>query len=325
MDRAIGGFFELELNQGSVPYPGAKSFNSARFAFQAVLAHEPVRRVFLPFYTCGTMYEAALKAEVEVVRYYLDDELQLLEPPELQPGDRLQYVNYFGYKNDYIRRTLVPLYGNRLIVDNAQALFSAPEDGITTLYSPRKFVGVPDGGWLFNAPADLLPPEPGETQGRLRALLGRLEGSPEPFYSTFIEVEHSIRDEGLRGMSAQTTRLLRSLDYPSIAARRALNLDRVHRELGSLNRFQLPTQAVQAPMCYPLLLDDVDTANEVRGHLLKQRIYLATYWRELLEQPGLCPVARRWTECMLPLPIDQRYGGTDMTRMVTAVKQILQA
>ena len=35
-----------------------------------------------------------------------------------------------------------------LIIDNAQAFFAKPLLGIDTFYSPRKFVGVSDGGIL---------------------------------------------------------------------------------------------------------------------------------------------------------------------------------
>jgi dTDP-4-amino-4,6-dideoxygalactose transaminase len=76
-------------------------------------------------------------------------------------------------------------------------------------------------------------------------------------------------------------------------------------------------------MIYPLLLSSAAQAHQVRSALQQQRIYVATYWRELLEDPALGAAARHWTECMLPLPIDQRYDDGDMERVANAVLQAL--
>jgi hypothetical protein len=322
MAKAIGGFFELEFNRGTTLYPQAQGFNSARFALQALLQASAIKRLYLPDYTCSTMHEAALRSGVEVLRYQVDEQLQPVALPALKADEYLQYVNYFGLKDAYIRDQLWPALGGRLLLDNAQSLFSAPLNGVATLYSPRKFVGVPDGGWLVNGPAHMPVLEPGSSEGRTRALMGRLEGDPEPFYGTFVEVEHSIRDEGVRGMSALTARLLDGLDYPGIQARRQANFAALRRRLDSLNGFT-GFAGVSTPMIYPLLLASAEQANQVRSALQQQRIYVATYWRELLEDPALGVAARRWTECMLPLPIDQRYDDGDMERLANAVLQAL--
>lgn len=323
MAKAIGGFFELEFNRGTTLYPQALGFNSARFALQALLQASPVKRLYLPDYTCSTMHEAALRSGVEVVRYQVDDYLEPFDIPSLEADERLQYVNYFGLKDRYVAQVLRPALGDRLILDNAQSLFSAPLEGVPTLYSPRKFVGVPDGGWLVNGPHDMPALEPGSTAGRTRALMGRLEGSPEPFYGAFVEVEHSIRDEGVRAMSALTARLLDGLDYAAIQARRQTNFALIRSRLDGINGYTHLAQ-VTTPMIYPLLLATAEQAAHVRSALQQERIYVATYWRELLDEPGLGGAARRWTECMLPLPIDQRYDDGDMERLATAVFKALE-
>lgn len=323
MAKAIGGFFELEFNRGTSLYPQAQGFNSARFALQALLQASPVKRLYLPDYTCSTMREAAVRSGVEVVRYQVDAHLELVELPDLEADERLQYVNYFGLKDRYVRERLWPALGDRLILDNAQSLFSAALEGVATLYSPRKFVGVPDGGWLINGPLGTAAAlQAGSSEGRTRALIGRLEEGPEPFYGTFVEVEHSIRDEGVRAMSALTARLLDGLDYATIQARRQANFAQLRGLLDGLNGYN-DFAGVSTPMIYPLLLASPEQAHQVRSALQQQRIYVATYWRELLDDPGMGAAARRWTECMLPLPIDQRYDDGDMERVASAVFQAL--
>lgn len=324
MSDAIGGYFELETAAGESLYPTALGYNSARYGFEALLRHGPARRVYLPWYTCGTMLEAAHRSGVEVVRYCLDDQLEPVGLPALGPDDCLLYVNYFGYKARYIETVLAPRLAGRLIADHAQALFSAPQPKVPTLYSPRKFMGVPDGGWLVNAPTGLQPLAPTASKGRFAALLGRLEDGPEPWYASYVEVERGIREEGMQGLSPLTARLLRGVDYPAIAARREANAQQLHQALSGRNGWQVPVHAGLAPMCYPLLLTCVEQADQVRARLAQERIYLATYWRDVLEAQAPCEVAVRWARCMLPLPIDQRYGVAQMDRLLEAVTRALE-
>lgn len=323
MNDAIGGYFELETPFRGQLYPSALGYNSARYAFEALLGEGGVRRVYIPWYTCGTMVDAAQRSGVGIERYCLDEHLEPVGLPELGEAERLLYVNYFGYKAGFIEQELLPRFPGKLIADHAQALFSKPHTGVPTLYSPRKFLGVPDGGWLLNAPASLQPLPSTPSKGRFAALLGRLEDGPEAWYAAYAQVEAGIREQGPQGMSSLTARWLGSIDYTTTAHRRSANLAQVHSALKGLNQFEVPVHAGLAPMCYPLLLEQGEQADRVRSELARQRIYLATYWKDVLEAGGKCEVARAWARCMLPLPIDQRYGPEHMVRLVTAVEQAL--
>ncbi|UVJ45420.1 hypothetical protein NVV94_07625 [Pseudomonas sp. LS1212] len=324
MAEAIGGYFELELGKGSVLYPRAQAFNSARSALQAFLKCAEVRRLFLPDFICPVMIDAARAAGIEVLRYEVDHRLELAGSPSLGSGDYLLYVNYFGLMDGYVLHTLAQQYPGQLIIDNAQALFSPPVLTVPTLYSPRKFVGVPDGGWLLNAPSVSPMPVAADSKGRLGALLGRLGGEPESHYADFIDVEQAIADDGLLGMSAVTSKLLASLDYPALCQRRTDNFQRVGQGLGELNGFAGVADAPVAALCYPLLLDSAQRARQVRAFLLEQRIYVPTYWRELLNDPAAGKAARDLSERLLPLPIDQRYGANDMDRLVSTLYQAVR-
>ena len=61
-------------------------------------------------------------------------------------------MNYFW---PYVYRAHVILiegYKN-VIIDNAQSLFAKPINGVYNVYSPRKFVGVPDGCYVVGPDA----------------------------------------------------------------------------------------------------------------------------------------------------------------------------
>lgn len=321
MLEAIGGYFELELRKGHNPYPQAVAFNSARSAFKALVVARNLRRVHLPVYICDVMQDVLRGSGVEVLRYALTERLELPDFPALQTDEALLFVDYFGLKTDYIGQVLAVRYGRQLIVDNSQALFSQPHSGIATLYSPRKFVGVADGGWLANAPADLPQLENSRSQARFAALLGRLEDAPQHHYATFQALEQALERDGVKAMAASTARLLDSIDYQEVARRRVDNLAHLRRRLDHLNRFAIwPVQPVAA-LCYPLLAESAGMATRLRAQLLEQNIYVPSYWREVLSNPTAPSIERDWAQCLLPLPIDQRYNVDDMNRLADAILQ----
>ena len=54
------------------------------------------------------------------------------------------YVNYFGLCDENVERLLQEVPKEKLIIDNSQALFALPSNAMATIYSIRKFIGVPD-------------------------------------------------------------------------------------------------------------------------------------------------------------------------------------
>ena len=147
MKDAIGGYFELELSHmDGFPHDDGALLNSGRNALEYVLRSLPnVRMLWVPYYTCKVILEPLEKLNVEYSFYHIDSRLELDRTIDLQNGECLLYTNYFGIKDEYVR-TLAKRYGSSLIVDNAQAWFAEPIEGVSTIYSPRKYVGVPDGG-----------------------------------------------------------------------------------------------------------------------------------------------------------------------------------
>lgn len=319
MPDAIGGYFELELRKGQTPYPQASAFNSARAAFRALVQARAPRRIHLPYYICNVLEQALQGLEVELCRYGLDADLSLAAPPGLTSDEALLYVDYFGLKGDYVRQVLAPRYGYQLIVDNSQALFSDALPDIATIYSPRKFVGVADGGWLVNGPAVLPTPPQGTSLDRFGALLGRLEQAAEHHYVDYQANEASLTRQGVMAMSTSTARVLDSIDYAQVKERRGNNLNVLRQHLDTFNSFRYWPDAIVPALCYPLLLDSASAAGSLRQHLLEQAIYVPCYWRELIDNPATPPMERHLAECLLPLPLDQRYDAKDMQRLADAV------
>src|SRR5574344_2304237 len=147
--KAIGGYFELadkDCEHASMPVDGI-ALNTCRNAVEYIILQLPdAKRIFVPYYTCEAVIEPLKRLPVEYEFYHINEHLEMIEEIDLQDGDYLIANNYFGVKDAYIAK-LADRYRDRLIVDNAQALFASVLPGIKAAYSARKFVGVADGGF----------------------------------------------------------------------------------------------------------------------------------------------------------------------------------
>lgn len=316
---AIGGYFELELAPcvGEL-YPTAIAYQSARAAFAALLNHVRPRRIWIPWYTCGTMLEGAVRLGIAIRRYRLDDGLFPLELDEVATDDWLLYVNYFGVCGSVVDRVLAHLDPGCVVVDFSQALYAPPAKCAATIYSPRKFFGVPDGGYLLTS-LTIDPPTERDTGSweRLKPLLVRLSEGPEVGYPAVQEARRSLRNLPPMRMSALTKGMLERIDYAGALARRSENFATLHRALGGTNRFPLPPGPWLGPMCYPYLVGRPG----LHEWLVRNRVYVGRYWPDMGAEAE--PNAQREREFYLhcvPLPCDQRYGREAMDQVIELVR-----
>ncbi|MBO5560987.1 MAG: hypothetical protein J6A07_05000, partial [Firmicutes bacterium] len=64
-----------------------------------------------------------------------------------------------------------------MIIDNTQAYFQMPVNGVDTFYTCRKFFGVTDGAVLYTASAVDTELDIDESYTRMTYILGRFERS----------------------------------------------------------------------------------------------------------------------------------------------------
>jgi len=312
--KSLGGYFELELSSGKEYHDGAVSFNNARNAFEYILLAKGYKKVYLPYYTCDVMLQPIIKQGLEYEFYHLDPYLY----PEIDKGGIhedavLVYNNYFGLCDKNVR-VVSERYGN-LMIDNAQAFYSQPLSEIDTIYSPRKFFGVPDGGYLYTGKKPDTVIERDRSAERTGHLLKRIDSSAEEGYQTFINNEKSLSFSGIKAMSLLTQRLLQSINYQRCANIRRENFSFLHKELSALNHFPVDLAVNSVPMIYPLLTE----WNGLRDFLIEHKIYVATYWKSVSRYVDPGSWESRLVNNLIPLPIDQRYDETDMRTIVKAV------
>lgn len=313
MTDAIGGYFELELRKGEHYHKNALRLNTARNCFEYVLRARKYTKVYIPYYTCDVMIEPLKKCNVDYVFYHINEQLEPVETYQLQPNEAFLYTNYYGLKQRCVER-LAEQYAKQLIVDNAQAFFAEPLEGIDTFYSARKFFGVADGAYLYTDVRLDLEFEQDQSYQRMSHLLMRADIGAEAGYSEFRKNDDSLINNPMRLMSNLTEKILCSIDYESAKQLRRSNYMQLDEQLRNKNGIHLTMDEDAVPMVYPYLTDDAT----LRQRLIANCIYVATYWPNLAKL-NYDTLEECLAKKIIALPIDQRYNKEDMKRIIESI------
>jgi len=305
--RAIGGYPEIELACGKELHAGAVRLNTARNCFGEILRARGYSKVYMPAYMCGVMYDTIQEYGISYETYPIDLNFNPSHLPELLDGEALLYTNYFGLKRDIVS-VLAARYGKSLIVDNAQAFFEEPVKGMDTIYSPRKFLGVSDGGYLYCDSYELPDIEKDFSYSRIIPQLKRVDLSAQEGYGDFQKSEDSLCGQPAKLMSDLTQRILQSIDYDFVRRRRVDNFLYLHERLSANNGISVGLAEGAVPLAYPLYIED-DT---LRRKLIDNSVFVPTYWPNVLNDVSQGSTEHSLAKYLLPLPVDQRYGEEEM-------------
>lgn len=313
--ETIGGYFELELRRGEHYHRDAIYLNSARSCFEYILLARKYKKVYIPYYTCEVMLQPLKRHHIAYEFYSINENLEPVDQKVLSIDEAFLYTNYFGLKQCVVTN-LLAIYGKQLIVDNAQAFYAPHICGIDTFYSPRKFFGVADGGLLYTDCVLEQSLFQDLSYTRMQHLLERIDEGAESGYISFRENDDALDDQAISKMSKLTDKILCGIDYDDVRKRRRDNFIYLHQSLQQNNYLRLELQLDDIPMFYPFYTEDPG----LRARLITEKIYVATYWCNVLDW---CK-PRDWEYALvnhvIPLPIDQRYGVEDMKFIIAVIK-----
>jgi hypothetical protein len=314
LSNAIGGYFELEIGPAGATLPeGAILLNSGRSCLEYILSARRVKRVYIPKYTCDAVLEPLQKLGTPHEFYAVNAMLEPAGIIPVQDDELVIYTNYFGVKDDYCAKA-VDLYRGQLLLDCCQAYYYQPSTAdVPVFYSPRKFFGVPDGGILAGV-GELSKQLPIDTSvGRFAHLIKRIEVGAEAGYADYQASETSIADQPLSLMSKITKEMLSAIDSESARQKRRANFAYLHERLADINKLKLGEAQPAGPLCYPYYVDD---GASLRRKLIDSKIFVASYWPNVLEWSKPGDVEHDLAQNILALPIDQRYGESEMGRIL---------
>lgn len=315
----IGGYFELELSMHNKRFIHSEcvAVNSGRHALECILRNIPskIKKVYVPYYTCDTVLQPINKLHIPFSFYHIDECLEIKDSMPINNNEFLIINNYFGIKDEYIK-SLYNKYKDNLIVDNTQAWYASSENDVKAFYSPRKFFGVPDGGFACGNNIYIQDVQKDSSFDRSSHLLKRIDLGANLGYSDFKENSSKLTDLPIRKMSDLTFKLLQSINMEQIKIKRLENFKYLDTYLSKLNKMKLPSSSsFECPMIYPFMTED----GILKQKLIKNKIYVATYWPNVFDWCEKKSVEFNLASNLVPLPIDQRYGKREMDKILNII------
>jgi hypothetical protein len=253
--------------------------------------------------------------------------------PQVRHGDLVVLIDYFGISLDPAFAVQARERGAWVLEDARQTMLAGQVVRFSDFLvcSPRKYLGVPDGGIrCVNYEVDfqgvhLETPPPAEwwLDAFLASLLRGecdIHGGSRPWFGLFQKTEHSS-PIGPFAMSELSGVLLRSsFDYGTIARRRVENYRALVASLSNLALFpHLSDQAVR--LGFPI---HSKQREEVRQALFAGEVYPPVHWPVPATVPQEHDESRRLASEILTLPCDQGYDVDDMERMAQLVAKALE-
>ena len=145
----------------------------------------------------------------------------------------------------------------------------------------------------------------------------RMEYGPEEGYQDFLDNDSSLIGQPIKKMSVLTQKLLSSIDYKIIAAKRIRNFELLHSKLMKHNEIDISLHPGAVPMAYPYYSSKLG----LREYLIKNKIYVATYWPNVLRWTTKEQWENKLMKYLIPLPIDQRYGKPDIFKIIELIER----
>ncbi len=316
----IGGYLELEDCGGRPYHEGAVALDSARSCLEYLIELRGIRAIALPDLMCDAVPAACARAGAEIRTYEVGEGLLPKYDFDLRPGEWLYLADYYGRLERADVEAAASFARGRVVVDEVQGFFRGPWPGADTIYTCRKFFGVPDGAYLATRDGSRLGRglPTCRSAGRMAHVLGRCEDGGSRHYGEYQTVEGTIGANGPEAMSEVTRRLLSGIDYEATRRRREENYATLGRLLGEASLLEPASPA--GPYMYPLLVAD---AGDARRELARRGVFVPTLWPNVVEECPSDSFAWRYARNILPLPVDQRYGAADMERVAGEVASVL--
>jgi dTDP-4-amino-4,6-dideoxygalactose transaminase len=262
--------------------------------------------------------------------YALDDQLLPIVSElerRIMPGDYVLAVDYFGRPASMSIDSLVkkrPDVG--WIQDCAHALDGpACAWGDWQIYSPRKLLGVADGGIAMSVrkPLPSIDFQRLQDQSFTLPSIERLEDREGTqnvdWYAHYREAEAHMQ-VGLVKMSELAVAVMRTVSVSTDRHARIRNYGFLHQRLARNALFK-DNSAAFTPLGYPIVVDSAGLTSE---RLARNGIFAARHWADLPSDAVRFKHEHDLSRRLLTIPCDYRYGEADMQHVADEVERALR-
>jgi len=348
--QIIGGVFGLHVSEKheSMSLPSylntthsIQYYANARSAIWAILVTLRPKTVWYPSYLCPSMLHIQEIAGIQGRFYPVDTKLQVNDVSWIENvgyGDVVLFIDYFGFQHTAELYDNVKRNGAYVLEDASQALLSENVGAYSDYYvlSPRKYIGLPDGGVLCtkqNVPSiDMQLHSPSEEWWlkaystvllRYRWDNDDLQVSQDDWYQ---ERKRAGKDIpcGPYSISTMSLSILKSanVDWQNIMRKRRENYLFLQERFKYIAIFDmLPSDVV--PLGFPIRVP-AHKRDSILKELYIHQIYPPVHWR--LENI----IPSEWVDSLvlsaeeITLPCDQRYTIDDMNYMSDILATLLE-
>ena len=318
-------------------------YRSGRDAIKAFARLAGKKKALLPALCCESMIIPFEQNGYTVDFYRMNEGLSCNEADVLRKldGDSvLLYMSYYGvpaFSAGFLQSLRKAIDGAVFLEDRTHDILMpssyegfAPDAVIASL---RKWAALPDGGMLKTSLGT------GETEGDSRYAALRLDAMEKKsqYLNDFdAELKKACYDELNTAaeildespvpvrMGAEEEKLLRSIDFEKLTAKRVKNtllFKKLLQPLAEAGKLCFVTDKPERSTLYfPVYLEN---NRQVQAELAKQGIYSAVLWPIPPQAEGLCPVTEYVVGHILGIPCDQRCDEADIHFMAQTLTNIL--
>ena len=300
---------------------------TARSAFALLARTLNPPAVWLPSYLCGVVLDAFANPGMQVRFYPVDQDLQISGDhwlTELHTGHMVVFIDYFGFNTWNQYGNEAKARGTWVVEDACQAFLNSSfsEYADYVIASPRKFIGVPDGGLLLAQhgtalPVANLPPPPASwwldalKASQLRAEFDR-HGGNRQWFDLFSRTEPAGPVEPGRMSELSSLLLDHFQPYDDVSTTRCRNFRQLANALPDFAMFrELPDGTI--PLGFPIRVHNRD---HVRRALFNCEIYPPVHWIIQGVVPDEFQASHQLAGTIMTLPCDQRCSPDDIERMI---------
>ena len=335
MNKIIGGFFEVESIQifpkfennsilkNWVGNKNFASFSSARSVILQLYKELGSKSIWVPEIFCDIFQNYNFVKTYKLEFRSFEPDINFLDA-HICDGDLVVIVDFFGTEVGAQFREYVEAQNHIFWLQDACHNFSptaAWSDFL--LFSPRKLVGVTDGGILVQnnekVPAINFqkwnfekPKISGSTSPILKKIIPRFPG----LYEIYKKEEAGI-DDKLKSISRFSEWQLKNIDITKIISKRRNNFDYLNR---TLNDYLIPNLNFYpdvVPFGFPIYIENRD---EIKEKLARMKIYTPIHWINTNKVKSNRQIIHEKME--LTLPCDHRYSEIEMEIIANTLKKL---
>ncbi len=301
---------------------------------------------YLPAYLCHSILKPFKELNLKVKFYTHKHPLKPILDKNIK-NSLIYFIDYFGTEPIFNKNILNLLdKENIVILDITHSIFNRSRfkiehENLYLVSSLRKVFPIPDGGVLYytNSAFKVKKSFPEGYENMLEAMVlktmylknyeriiskdaNKLKNLFLVMYKNY-EVNKDSEPIQLQDIPFISLYILRKINISYITRKRFENLKFMYSNIHNKKYFLFNLDDIKSPFTLPLIFESEEERNRVKKLLIEKDIYPPIHW----DLEGIIPknysYEHELSKRILSIPIDQRYGKKEMSKVANILNGIL--